>query len=180
MSSTYLPLAQWLTVLSGIAGFVRRSKVGILISLSSLNPGCGGDGKRHYAVACRQGEDGTEFSSFPLSWAWPERNGVRPDHATPPASVTFASEGARWFPGRVRGRSHQTTPASTSRPRNRAHIKQIWIETAHIGREKRNDRRDGEDAERWLRHQRSPPCTFARLGNLLDRSRTRKQFCSAC
>src|SRR5229473_1561868 len=39
----------------------------------------------HYAVGCRQGEDGTGFSSFPLSWVWPKRNGVRPDHGTSPA-----------------------------------------------------------------------------------------------
>ncbi len=36
--------------------------------------------------------DGTESSLFPLSWAWPERNGVWPDHTTFPASITFTSE----------------------------------------------------------------------------------------
>lgn len=35
--------------------------------------------------SCRQGEDGTEFSSFPLSWAQPKRNGVRLGRATIPA-----------------------------------------------------------------------------------------------
>jgi hypothetical protein len=43
----------------------------------------------HYAVVCRQGEDGTGFSSFPLSWVWPKRNGGRPDKDLPGPHSAF-------------------------------------------------------------------------------------------